>query len=95
MLYQLFKYSWDRRVFLTGFFTSKAISMREVGSLPAAASKKADIRVGVNQQQAGIGQKRKRCKCFLPKKEEKLMQVTSENYLLTFCISNLYLTSRQ
>lgn len=46
--------------------------MHEVGSLPAAAaaSEKADIRVGVNQQQAGIGQKRKHCKCFLPKKEE-------------------------
>lgn len=71
--------------------------MHEVGSLPAAAaaSEKADIRIGVNQQQAEIGQKRKRCKCFLLKKEEKLIQVTSENYLLTFCVNNLYLTLRQ
>lgn len=60
-LYQLFKCSWDKVVFLTGFFTSGESAQCSGSCVLSAASEKADVRVGLNQQQAGIGEKRNFC----------------------------------
>lgn len=59
--YQLFKCSWDRIMFLIGFFTSAGSYQCSGSCVFTAASEKADVRVGLDQQQAGIGHNRNFC----------------------------------
>lgn len=65
----------------------RGISAQEV--VLTAASEKADVSIGLNQQQAGFGQKRNFCTAnALAMKESKPLQDTCENYWLCVVLNN-------